>query len=573
MVRAVDKQVGAVMEGEAALRVPVGPDAGRWRTFQSQRLLVVAARTVTSTVRVLEVLPDLVRGDDRVCVVFAYDPTSVFNDGVLELLRGSGCRVMPWAQLERVAPDLVLSASENVDLPDGDCPVLVLPHGIGFQKLVPDSRGDRTRLSGMVPEGLLKRARLAVSHPGQEAQLVATHPQAEGATVLTGDPCYDRLLASLPQRHAYLRALQVEPGQRLVVVSSTWGPTSLIAREPELPARLLADLPLDEYRVAVVLHPNVWSAHGAWQIRTLQAAALEAGLVIVPPTRGWQAALVSASAVVGDHGSVTLYGAALDRPTLLGAFGDEAVAGTAGAELGLHAPRLDRSRPLRAQIEQLIEDHEPGRWGWIAERAFAEQGQAMDRLRTVVYGLLGLAEPTEPPPVRSFPLPQVQRTAVTSMSVSVRVAASASGWTLAVERRPASVAQRLEEAPDEFRFLACDAEESDPRILLNASAVVQRAAADRASALLGTRRILDTCPGSLIAATAAGPAGPFLARLRDGRIVEVSGDPLPGDPGVAAAAVYACLRAGIPLDGARLTVRVGATGAHGLSLRLLLPRA
>ena len=567
MVRAVDEVIGAAVDGERSLRVPVGPDAWRWRTFQSQRLLVVAARTVTSTVRVLEVLPDLVRGDDRVCVVFAYDPTSVFNDGVLELLRGAGCRVMPWEQLDEAAPDLVLSASENIDLPDGHCPVLVLPHGIGFQKLVPDSRGERTRLSGMVPQGLLKRARLAVSHPGQEAQLVAAHPQAKGATVLTGDPCYDRLRASVPQREAYLRALGLEPGQRLVVVSSTWGPTSLIAREPELPARLLADLPLDQYRVAVVLHPNVWSAHGAWQIRTLQAAALEAGLVIVPPTQGWQAAVVGASAVVGDHGSVTLYGAALDRPVLLGAFGSEAVAGTAGAELGLYAPRLEARLPLRAQIERLIGEHKPGRWDRIAERAFAEPGRAMERLRAVVYGLLELDEPAEPVPVRSFPLPKVQRTAVTSASVSVRVvASSATRWALTVERWPAAVAHRVEEDPDEFRFLACHVEEPNPRVVMNASVVLQHGAADRAGALRGIGRMLDTCPGSLVAA--AGTAGLWWVGLRDGRAVEVSAGPGLDDPWLAAAAIYACLRAQIPLDGSRLTVSTGTTEEYGLRLRL-----
>ena len=37
---------------------------------------VVAARTVTSTVRVLEALPAVLRGDSRVAVVFAYDPGS-----------------------------------------------------------------------------------------------------------------------------------------------------------------------------------------------------------------------------------------------------------------------------------------------------------------------------------------------------------------------------------------------------------------------------------------------------------------------------------------------------------------
>lgn len=545
------------MDGRASLRAPVGPDAWRWRTFQSVRTLVVPARTVTSTVRVLEVLPDLLRGDDRVCVVFAYDPTSAFSDGVLELLRSADCRFVPWDHLSDVAPHLILSASENIDLPDSDCPVLVLPHGVGFQKLVPDSRSTGSRLSGMVSERLLKRARLAVSHPDQAAQLLAAHPETEGRTVLIGDPCYDRLVASVPQRDTYLRALRLEPGQRLVVVSSTWGPTSLIARVPDLPARLLAELPLDEYRVAVVLHPNIWSTHGAWQIRTLQAAALEAGLLIIPPTRGWQAAVVAAAAVVGDHGSVTLYSASLGRPVLLAAFGDDAVPGTAGAELGRRAPRLDLQAPLRAQVEQAIAGQEPDRWTDIAQRAFDQPGRAMERLRSAVYDLIGLPEPTGPTPVHAFPVPQVQPGPVTAAVVSLHLTADADGWSLAVERYPAPVARRADEGPGEFRYLACDLAEPDPKQVLNASVLIERTPLDATAATHRIAEILRACPGSRAAATALETAGEHLVGLRDHRLIRVTTADGVADPDLAAAAVYACLRADIPLDGARLTVRIG----------------
>ncbi|WP_439658213.1 hypothetical protein ACSHWB_38345 [Lentzea sp. HUAS TT2] len=44
------------------------------------------------------------------------------------------------------------------------------------------------------------------------------------------------------------------------LVSSTWGPESLYGRQPDLVRRLRAELRLDEYAVAVALHPNTWSA-------------------------------------------------------------------------------------------------------------------------------------------------------------------------------------------------------------------------------------------------------------------------------------------------------------------------
>lgn len=101
------------MHASQPLRVPVGSDAGRWSTFHGEKTLVVAARTVTSTVRVLECLPALLRGDDRVTVVFAHDPTSAFNAGVLDLLHDAGCLVIPWEQVSDAEPDLILTADRK----------------------------------------------------------------------------------------------------------------------------------------------------------------------------------------------------------------------------------------------------------------------------------------------------------------------------------------------------------------------------------------------------------------------------------------------------------------------------
>ena len=552
------------MDGSSLQRVPVGPGTERWRTFDSQRTVVVAARTVTSTVRMLEVLPQLLRGDERVCVVFAYDPTSAFSGGVLDLLNSSGCQVMPWEQLAEVPADLILSASENIDPPGGDCPVLVLPHGIGFHKQVPDSRGEGTRLSGLVPDRLLKRALLAVSHPDQAAQLAAWYPQTAGSTVMVGDPCYDRLLVSTPQRDVHRRAQGVGADSRLVVVSSTWGPTSLNARDPGLLSRLLSQLPLDEYRLAAVLHPNVWSAHGAWQIRVLLAAALEAGLVLVPPTRGWQGAVVAADAIVGDHGSVTLYGAALDRPVLLGAYGADAVPGTAVAELGCRAPRLDGGRPVRAQVEDLIDTHQPGRWSDLAEQTFAAPGEAAVRLRRLVYELIGLAEPVPGPSVPAFPPPLTRCAQVTSTVVSLRQATPGEAWQLRMERYPGPVAALGEEASGEMRYLACDTGEPDPKRLLNASVlVVSQAQPGPAAAVAAAEGALARNPGCLLAAAAADD-GRCVVVLRHGPVLAVGPT---GDVTLAAAAAYACLRRQVRLDTAvQLSISLGAGPAHPLSL-------
>jgi hypothetical protein len=546
------------------LRVPVGADARRWRTFAGERTLVVAARTVTSTVRVLETLPAVLRGDDRVRVVFAYDPTSAFNDGVLELLRTAGCRVMPWSQLATAAPDLIVSASENIDVPEDTCPVLVLPHGIGFQKYVPDSRRQATRLSGVVPDALLEsgRAWLALSHPEQREQLLAGHPKADGRTLLVGDPCFDELSRSLPYADGYRRALGVAPGQRLVVVSSTWGTGSLIGEHPHLPSRLLAGLPADEYRVAAVLHPNVWSAHGAWQIRTIQAAALDAGLLLMPTLHDWRAALVAADAVIGDHGSVTLYAAALGKPVRLAAFGSEAVPGTAAERLARSAPAFDCDGDLERQVGEAVADPRTGDYAAIGRGAFAEPGHAVARLRTALYGLLRLAEPGTPPPAVRLPDVQGPPARVTSWQVRTELpeeAAEQPGGPVTVRRYPAAV--RSPGDPESARVhwhQAGDEDEPDQLLLANASAVGRRtpasSAEDAAAWVVGTLRRL---PGCLLATTPT-PDGGCLTGLRDGRAVHATA---PGGPPLDAlltgAVVYARLRAGLPVDRARAAFEAG----------------
>ncbi|WP_405937554.1 hypothetical protein OG338_13385 [Streptomyces sp. NBC_00726] len=565
------------MESDERILVPVGPDAVRWRTFGGERTIVVAARTVTSLVRVLDVVPEIVHDDPRITVVFAYDPTSAFNNGVLDLLRSLGCRTLPWSQLAEIEPDLLVSASENIKVPHGDYPVLVLPHGVGFHKQVPDSAGPGTRLSGLVHDDLLAagRARLAVSQPDQESQLAAAHPGTAGSTVLIGDPCLDRLRASVRWRERYRAALGMQPGQRLVMVSSTWGEESLAGSWPGLPADLLSQLPADEFRVALVLHPNVWSGHGAWQVRVMQQTALEAGLIIVDPTAGWQQALVASDIVVGDHGSVTLYGAAIGCPVLLGAYGSEAVPGTAGSALRTAAGQLTPDQPLESQLAAAWADHRPDRYDAVTAAAFAEPGQAVPRLRELVYELLALPQPKQPhhpgrgPRAFSIPAPAPGRARSLMVHTSV-VKDGGIELLVNVRRFPAALAQRTTETDTALWHLACDIDEPDTR--LTESATVIHSSSEVLSSEAGRQRVaslLADFPGARIAAL-PGVDGCTVG-VRDGQLLHVSTAEGPGaDPGTAAAAVYACLRLGIPLHATDVVV-VHGTRRQRLLLRGLPP--
>ncbi|ASO21294.1 hypothetical protein FHR81_002264 [Actinoalloteichus hoggarensis] len=378
---------------------PAAADAARWQTYRPCRTVLAVARTLTSAIRLLEATVVFL-GDPRVQVVFTVHAGSRFSEGVAEMLGGLPVRLVPWEAVPDLRCDLVITASEKVDLEQvGDAPILVLPHGIGFHKYVPEVDSPTTRLSGLVAADLLARGRvtLAITHPDQARQLAAVSPATVGRTALIGDTSHDAVLGSITRRDRYRALLGASAERRLVVVSSTWGEQSLLGSRPEVLDRLLAELPVDEYRVAAVVHPNAWTWHGGWQLDQWLDSAMRAGLLLVPPARGWHAAVVAADVLIGDHGSVSLYAAALGTPTLLGAFGGEVVPGTPLAEFGRIADRLDPTSGLREQVDKTMAVHDPRRFRPLAEAAFAAPGRAVDLLRTLCHRLLALPEPaTEP---------------------------------------------------------------------------------------------------------------------------------------------------------------------------------
>jgi hypothetical protein len=272
---------------------------------------------------------------------------------------------------------------------------------------------------GLSPEWLLHEGRpiataTVLSHPEQLARLRASCPEAAPTARLAGDPCYDRLLAALPHRDRFRRALGVSDGQRLVLLTSTWNPASLFGDGgdvvPSLLPRLAAELPADEYRTAAVLHPNIWHGHGPGQVRSWCRRARQAGLTLIDPLTDWRQALIAAEFVIGDHGSVTFYAAALGIPVLLGAFPhDQLDPRSPVAALGHAAPALRPAAPLLPQLTAAIDGHRPDRYAHLAAQVSSAPGESAALLRRLCYGLIGVPEPADHPALLDpLPLPNYQ---------------------------------------------------------------------------------------------------------------------------------------------------------------------
>lgn len=405
--------VVSVMTDTEWVRGPFGPFASEGWTCEYERTVLVVVHTVTAGTRLADVVP-LLECDPRVQVVYTWPPWSLISAGTGQFLEALGGVVVPWRQAVLVRFDLAVAASYGL-LQQVHAPVLAVSHGVGFSKYPPlAGRGGAPaarEAAGLERGELICRGRVVPSVIAVPTQwdlecLERLCPEAAPAGVMAGDPCYDRLAVSLPQRAEYRRALGTG-GRTLVAVSSTWGPGSLAARYRDLLPQMMRELPADEYQVAMILHPNAWYWHGRRQIQAWLSGCVRRGLVLIPPEEGWRAVLAAADLIVGDHGSVTCYGASAGIPVLLAAFPAEHVMpGSAVADLGRTARRLQPGQPLVPQLRRAALAWPPGTSATVRSRITGVPGQSARILRAVMYQLMNLPEPDASPEVAPVPVPR-----------------------------------------------------------------------------------------------------------------------------------------------------------------------
>ncbi|MFF2651432.1 hypothetical protein [Streptomyces sp. NPDC058045] len=387
-------------------------EQGHWLTVRDCRRVLVVVHTVTFAQRLREVF-ELLETDLRIQLVFTVAPHA-FGTGTTEYLRSLGISTVPWKEALRAEFDLALAAGSR-GVHRLRAPVLRISHGAGQIKLLTDvstlARGER-RVPGMLSrqhllhDGELVPSAIVYAHDRDLAELAESCPEALPVAHVLGDPCVDRITAGVPRREAYRGALGIGGRQRLVVVSSTWGPTSTFGRLDSLLPQLLSQLPREGYRVAMLVHPNVFAGHGDRQVRGWLSCCRERGIAVVPPEADWQSVLIAADWVIGDHGSLTAYGT-LTGATMLLTAGPrrEVSASSPAALLSAVAPVVSPAHPLAEQLEYAARLRRPGQYDQVTASLSSVPGEFHRRMRSVVYRMLGLGEPASPSPAAPPPLP------------------------------------------------------------------------------------------------------------------------------------------------------------------------
>ncbi|MEU3622178.1 hypothetical protein BS329_34325 [Amycolatopsis coloradensis] len=402
------------MTESAWVRSPVGSPDRHFATRKGVKSVLVMIPYIVAGNRLLDLLP-LLEADHRLQVVFTVPEPWESWRATQEFVDRQDGVVLPWAQARRGGYDLVLAASRRgIDEVTG--PVLLIPHGGGFaqyQPWRPPGTGHgwtpQTGLDAgrLMREGQVRADSIVLVHDREMDVLAETCPSAVPAAVVAGDIALDRLTASLPFRAQYRKTLGVPDDRRLVVVTSTWSDRSAYGRHPDLFERVLSELPPERFRVVGLLHPQIWSHHGPWQVRSWLADSLRSGLALVPQEGSWRAALIAADHVIGDYGSVTGYAAGIGKPVLLAVDGSEPLLpGTPSAVVAEHAPRWTPGRPLLPRLRDAESVD-------VADRVRAllssRPGRAGAILRTEMYRLLGLTEPARAVPLSPVPVAGVLR--------------------------------------------------------------------------------------------------------------------------------------------------------------------
>lgn len=535
--------------GSPSRFVLAGVEGKNFSTARIERVVLVVARNHAALNWTLPVLEAL-RNDQRVQVVFSI-PTvspSQWTSGLRETLQAVGAVTIAWEEAIETTFDLVIAANHLGDLERFDAPLLVLPHGPGY------TRDTNRRPGGPVPNGkhgvtvglgaLSQAAHLGVAENDRRLRVV-------------GDPLWDQLYASRSLSDRYRLALGASAEQQVILVTSTWGTDSLLAEHPDIPLRLALELPCDEYRVAVVLHPNIWAAHGDWQVGTWFHRASEAGVNVLSHRSAWRAGLCAADAVIGDHGSVTYYAAMLGIPALrVPGTGDQLLPGTPLVRAYRALAEIDDRAPLRPQIAE-AEALPPELRRQLSRESFDQTGVSLDRHAELLYELLDLARPAGRVPDSLVDDRDARATRPRLWSGSAVVA---DDRVISIGRRAVSMDRQ-----SAGEHLGCLDDVQDPAALQSASVVVSAATFDSdVQARARCLQLADALPGATVTA-ATGPHHVFLHHR--GRGLELcSAVSTNAPPEVVATAVFGHPRSISSTGDREIAFRLGSAKSEVVTL-------
>lgn len=491
-------------------------------TRRIDRYLLVVVRTHTSMDRVLDLLEAVAEGVN-LAIKFVLDVGSKFAREVTTKLRALGAEEIEWEEAKQLHWDAIFAAhvdQQLAELCEFSGKLFVVPHGVGYNRKRLISTGGRPGAAGLSTYELTHAGEvfptlIGISSSEQSSRLCQ---EALGREVVIGDFVRDKLIANRQHRRRCRRLLGIGK-RKLILVSSTWGPWSTFATQREIITRLVADLPSDEYAVALIMHPNIWyGGDSGYELRVALRNELDSGLLIIDHTR-WQAALIAADLVVGDHGSCTAYAVAMELPVLIAACGSaELDEESPLAALHAELPRLAGTTSLREQVDEALRSHVPGQWKHHTDRLFELPGEGLKAAANALRGLMDLPPLTGRPRGTEVEPPEAVRGKPTRAH-RVVVTTKPDG-TEHVERYP-EILRQAADFPDSVRVVS--ELEVDGTARDNAEIIVYSEVLPDDEAMSEITGQLHHSRAGLVAARTE--SDQILLHFRDHQVITARGDP------------------------------------------------
>ena len=104
-----------------------------WVTRPADRVVLAVVHNVTAATRLFDVLP-ILAADPRIQVHFTCPESSPFHGQIAEYLTAREVTPIPWQLAVETRFDLAVAASHGGALHELKAPLIVLPHGMGYNK-------------------------------------------------------------------------------------------------------------------------------------------------------------------------------------------------------------------------------------------------------------------------------------------------------------------------------------------------------------------------------------------------------------------------------------------------------
>jgi hypothetical protein len=378
---------------------------------------LIAVHTLPCATRLLPIYEMLADCNPRMLWSFTVPPDD-YNHGVATFLRNRGLKVLKWKRLvnELQLHFGVALAAAWGGLHKLQMPVIKMAHGARYEKKTPRRPGSgaetpRLRhglgVESMVWHARTVASRVVVAHKDDIAALDPTVAGLIESARVMGDPIVDQIDGHLHLRERYREDLELEPGMKLIVVTSTAGRRCLWLDRPELLHRLVTELPAQQYRIVAILHPHLRHVYGT-QLDIALRRLLARGLRLVPPDQDWMVPVIAADWVLGDHGSVLQYATRTPAVLLKSGFAtDEIATGSARARLGEQVPALVWNQPIEPQLLAAARPEVVARYASAAQQLSSQPGRFAANLRREIHHLLGVAEPEVPARLPDLVVPKL----------------------------------------------------------------------------------------------------------------------------------------------------------------------